>query len=68
MCGKPCRTCEIHVSGKTVEKNREKRKKVLTKGEGFGILTKLSGTRDTEQNTGKQKEMKKFLDSKAEMW
>jgi len=36
------KTCEIHVSGKTVEKNREKRKKVLTKGEGFGILTKLS--------------------------
>ena len=39
-----------YLSGKNaaLKKARKKVKKVLTKGGGFGILTKLSGTADAE--------------------
>lgn len=51
---------------------REKMNKVgklgLTFGEGFGILTKLSGTRDTERDTGKQKILKKSVDKQRKLW
>ena len=42
---------------------RKKGKKVLTNGEGFGILTKLSA-----RETAGHKRMKKPLDSGAKMW
>ncbi|MHA5220654.1 hypothetical protein [Dysosmobacter sp. Phy] len=38
-------------------------KRGLTFPKAFGILTKLSGTSDTERNTGKQKIPKKVLTS-----
>ena len=46
------------------KKEEEKGKKVLTRGEGFGILTKLSAR---ETAPGKR-ERKKPLDSRKEMW
>ena len=46
------------------KKEEEKGKKVLTRGKGFGILTKLSAR---ETAPGKR-ERKKPLDSRKEMW
>lgn len=54
--------------GHTSKNIHKPEKRGLTFPEAFGILTKLSGTRDTERDTGKQKILKKSVDKQRKLW